>query len=727
MKRILLNLALFLSVAVTAHGGDITWKGKWIATEAPCQTNTWMGFRKTVDIDKVPATLEARIAADTKYWLWVNGEMVVREGGLKRGPAIGDSYFDKVDIAPYLHTGENLIAVLLWYFGRSGFSHMDSGTGAFLFDAQAPGIEIVSDRTWRGATFPAFSTAEGPQTNYRLPESNIRFDARRLPADWYRSAEGPRFPAALEYGFAPGQPPLGRLVERPIPQWKDYGLRHYEEVRQSGDTVYCRIPYNCHVTPWLKVEAPAGKVIRIETDHRIVTGAECVRAEYVTREGVQEFECLGWMNGEVVMYTVPEGVKVLDVQYRETGYDTAFAGRFSCDDPFLDEYWRRAQRTMYVCMRDTYYDCPDRERAQWWGDEVNELNEAFYVFDRKSDLLARKGILELVSWARADGSMYAPIPCSNYYKELPMQILASVGWYGFRNYSFYSGDETIVPLVYDAVHKYLHETWKLDADGLPIYRSGEWDWPDAGSHQDAMAQNHLWYYLALKGELHFAKLLGKEADAAQITAMMTRISDALNETYWTGAGYKTPGHTDVTDDRVQALAVVAGIVSPDKYPAILKVFSEEYHATTYMQRYVLEALCLMGRPDLAQERMHKLYPTVMKPDGTTLWEHWNFDGTNNHAWAGGAVTVMGEYFAGVRPTSAGYKTFQVEPQMGTLKHIETLIPSAAGPIELVLDRRGKTISMTLTVPDGALATVPSATGRTKSFGAGTHRVKLAVR
>lgn len=26
-------------------------------------------------------------------------------------------------------------------------------------------------------------------------------------------------------------------------------------------------------------------------------------------------------------------------------------------------------------------DCPDRERAQWWGDEVNELGEAFYVLD----------------------------------------------------------------------------------------------------------------------------------------------------------------------------------------------------------------------------------------------------------------------------------------------------------------------------------------------------------
>ncbi len=728
MKRILLLMALLFSVATLSRGEEYEWKGNWISNEHTQSTaNTWLAFRKGVTLDKVPASLVARIAVDSKYWMWINGEMVVREGGLKRGPSFGDTYYDKVEIAPYLHTGENVIAVLVWHFGKSSFSHMNSGTAAMLFDAVAPGVEILSDHTWKVAQFRACGTAEGPEPNYRLPESNIRYDARVIDDNWYATLSGGPFSRSIDMGFGPGEPPLGRLVERPVPQWKDYGLRHYEDVRQQGDTVCCRLPYNCHVTPWLKVEAPAGKTVRIETDHRIVTGAECVRAEYVTREGVQDFECFGWMNGEWVYYIVPEGVKVLDVQYRETGFDTEFTGRFSCDDEFLNDYWRRAQRTMYVCMRDTYYDCPDRERAQWWGDEVNELNEAFFVFDRKSDLLARKGILELAAWARPDGTMYAPIPCSNYYKELPMQILASVGWYGFRNYTFYSGDETVIPQVYDAVRKYLHEVWKVDADGLPYYRQGDWDWPDAGSHPDAMAQNHLWYYLALKGELHFARLLGKEDDAAQISGMMTRIADALNSKYWNGTEYRTPGHTDLTDDRVQALAVVAGIASPDKYPALVKVLTEQYHATTYMHRYVLEALCIMGRPELAQERMHKMYPTIMKPGGTTLWEHWNFDGTNNHAWAGAAVTVMGEYFAGIKPTSAGYKTFEVAPQMGSLKHIDTAIDSAAGLIEAVLDRSGKTVMLSLTVPKGAVATVPSATGKTRTFGAGKHRIKLSVK
>lgn len=473
------------------------------------------------------------------------------------------------------------------------------------------------------------------------------------------------------------------------------------------------------------MDAPAGAVIRFETDHRIVTGAECIRGEYVTREGVQEYESFAWMNGEEVRYIVPAGVQVLDVQYRETGYDTRFTGRFACNDNFLNDYWLRAQRTLYVCMRDTWYDCPDRERAQWWGDEVNELGEAFYALDRSSDRLARKGILELVSWQKANGSLVAPVPCGNYYKELPMQILASVGWYGFHNYYWYSGDSSFVSQVYGPVRKYLHQTWKLDGNGMPIYRTGDWDWPDAGAHQDSRAQLPLWYYLALKAERHFASMLGKQDDAARIDTLMQRIAAVFNRDYWTGTEYRTPGWTDVPDDRVQALAVVSGVAPADRYPALVKVLDAQYHATTYMQRYVLEALCLMGQPQRVLDRMRKLYPTVMKPGCSTLYEHWNFEGTSNHAWTGAAIIVLGGKIAGIEPTAPGFRTFRVQPQMGDLTHIETAVDTPCGLIEVQLDRKGKRIDLLLTVPDGTRAEVPAASGRQQTFAPGTHRIRLA--
>lgn len=727
-KRIVsLVFALMLGlVPASARDAGTDWNASWISKEY-CQytPNTWLGFRTHKTIEAVPQSVVARIAADSKYWLWINGELVVREGGLKRGPEPGDGYYDRVEIAPYLKSGDNVIAVLVWHFGRAGFSHQNSGTAAMLFEAVGDGVEILSDSSWECDVMREFGSCQD-QPNYRLPESSIRYDARISHGEWYAGG-GPKYLGhCIEIGVAPGQAPLGKLIERPIPQWKDYGLTAYESSVEADGMIVCNLPYNCHVAPYIRLEAPAGKVIRMETDHYRIAGkgSDSVIAEYVTVDGVQEFECFGWINGEKVIYTVPEGVKVLDLKYRQTGYDAEFSGWFHCDDEFLNDYWQKAARTLYVCMRDTYYDCPDRERAQWWGDEVNELGEAFYVLSRSADKLALKGIYELVGWQRADGVMHAPVPASNYYKELPMQILASVGWYGFHNYWFYSGDDSFVADVYPAVHKYLHETWKVDDRGLPIYREGDWDWPDAGDNCDKYALLGPWYYLALKGEKTFADMLGLKADSDEIAGMMSKIEENYNDTFWKGNEYRSDGYTGATDDRVHAMAVVSGLAGSDKYEAISKVLLEEYHATTYMQRYVLEALFMMGEPERALIRMHRLYPTVMKEDCSTLWEHWNYDGTSNHAWTGGAVIELGRKVAGIEPLEPGFRKFCLDPQMGYLKEVDAKVDTNYGLIEVSLRRKGRRVEVALVVPEGTEAVVEPVAGKVVTLAPGSHQLRL---
>ena len=702
------------------QAADVVWKSEKQGSPRKAAPNQWFCFRKEFDLPEKRGPWKAKIACDSKYWLWVNGKLIVFEGQLKRGPSPSGCYYDLVDLESYLQKGENSIAILLWYFGKQGFSHRDSGSPTLLFQLGEGSQSIVSDSGWRALRHPAYGDTVDPKPNYRLPESNIRFDARDDIAGWeVLGYDDSQWAPAIEIADPRGD--LGKeFVERPIPCWKDFGLRTYVNANEfpqvaQGQTLVGKLPYNAQVTPYLQVEAKAGLRIGMQTDNYRGGGAPNVRAEYITRDGVQDFESLGWVSGHEVHYSIPAGVKILSLKFRETGYDTEFTGNFDCDDPELNELWKKAQRTLYVTMRDTYMDCPDRERAQWWGDEVIELEEAFYALDPASHHLARKGILELAQWQKPTGQLYSPVPAGNWDKELPTQMLASIGKYGFWNYYRHSGDRRTIEKVYPAVRRYL-ELWEVDEHGLVVSRKGDWTWGDWGENKDMPLLFNGWYSLALDGYAKMSDLLGEEEEAESARSRHRQLHDSFNEKYWNGQEYRSPNYQGETDERGHALAVLAGIAKPEKYEAIRKVFATEYHASPYMEKYVLEALFKMEYPQEACTRMKHRYRAMIESPLTTLWEGWGIGkegfggGTYNHAWSGGPLTLMSKYIAGIEPLEAGYTRFAVRPRLGTLSRVEATVDSVAGKISLAIERSSESMSLTLSVPKGTSAEVSLPSG-----------------
>lgn len=474
--KLILTIFLLLQ-CISGFSQAHNWTAKRIsAVHCQNEPNSWYNFRTDFNLESLPGKALTQIACDSKYWLWINGELVVFEGQLKRGPAPNDTYYDEVDIASFLKKGKNTVAVLLWFFGKDGFSHHNSGQAGLVFECNA--IKLQSNSGWFARVDSAFQQTDEPNPNYRLSESNVKYDARKGNFNWINTdAKLSNFSKAVEIGAAEA-PPWNKLVKRPIPLWKNNGIRAYENADEiptegTGEWIVCKLPYNCQVTPVLDVEAPAGTTIKIQTDNFDLIGLHVasVRAEYVTREGRQQYESPGWMNGHVVKYFVPKGVKINALEYRETGFDCDFTGHFKCSDQFYNELWKKSFRTLYVTMRDTYMDCPDRERAQWWGDEVNESGEAFYALSPQAAALNRKGILELVAWQRDDSILYSPVPQGNWTNQLPGQMLASVGYYGFWNYYINTGDIETIRKVYGGVKKYL-SVWKLKPDGTLVEREG---------------------------------------------------------------------------------------------------------------------------------------------------------------------------------------------------------------------------------------------------------------
>lgn len=238
--------------------GIHTIQAEIITYPAEVTPGSWLCFRKDISVGKDASHNLLKIAADSKYWLWINGELIVREGNLKRGPNPKDTYCDILRDVKGLVSGRNTIALLVWYFGKDGFSHRNSPTAGVSVDLTIGKQRYISDDSWKVSIHPSFYIPNGINPNYRLPESNIGFNAQKEVAFWDKD-----FDDALWQDAKVIKKELSgwnQLVERPIPMWKDYGLKDYVKVERKSDTLFVAyLPYNAQVNPYIKLKAKVGE------------------------------------------------------------------------------------------------------------------------------------------------------------------------------------------------------------------------------------------------------------------------------------------------------------------------------------------------------------------------------------------------------------------------------------------------------------------------------------
>jgi len=476
---------------------------------------------------------------------------------------------------------------------------------------------------------------------------------------------------------------------------KDYGLKEY--VRLSKDLPHsepnawrlvCAMPYNCHFQPWIELEAEAGKEIQFNSSNPLVLFLTPTET-YTTIAGRQTHEAANWVSGEGAIYSIPAGVTVKAVKYRETGYDTTFAGSFECNDEDYTILWKKAARTAYICMRDHFYDCPDRERVGFWGDGTPELNQCFYVFDTEAHRLAKELVLRKLE--------------PDFY---PGQHLEFLGEYGLWFYYLHTGDLDSIRTIYEPTRTFLFET----------YQFGHRTWFDWGKEfKDIAVIETCFYFICLETLRKMARATGHDADIGVIDQKLEGIRSTFDSQYWKGNCYMS-SQVAMPDDRANAMAVNAGLADRSKWQAIYEnVLTRRRNASCFFDRWVFEALCIMGRQEHALLRMYERYRTMIPCTFTTLWEHYDRwwashidafdDGSSlNHGWNPPAI-FLSQTIAGVSPVAPGWSTFQVLPKEAFLTAIKVVVPSIKGNVTVELKKTATKYSIGLTSPEGTTAVV----------------------
>ncbi len=685
----------------------VDWKALYIWDES-VELNEYLCFRKNIEIENASdlSNTLAFIAVDSKYWLYINDELVVYEGGLKRGRTPSSIYYDEVNIGKYLKDGNNTIAILAWHWGKDSYSHNSYAHKGLLFQAQIGNKTIVSDESWKVSKNEAFITDNVYCPNYRLAEYDVLYDARLEDENWYKTDFDDTKWENAKIVEADGC----ELIKRDIPFFKNSDLKEYENMKnyanyttEKDEIIEMDLPYAMQFMPYLKVEAEAGKTIKIITDTYMIDEAASLSSSYITKDGIQEYEAYAWISGDKVYYEIPKGVKIISLGYRETGYDTELAGSFECNDEFLNKLWNKAQRTLYINMRDSYIDCPDRERAQWALDMNLEMEQALYSLDSKANALYEHGIRTIIGWKK-DNALLTVVPNTHDPIQLPVQMLLTIN--GMYEYYLYTGNSEFLKEIYPDIESYL-DLWQINMYNVLEYTSTYyvWEWKDGSDASDYKLLEIMTYYFAKSNLCKMAEALEYADKVTELKADLRDIEYFL-EAHWTEEGYKSVNE-DKANCRVNALAVISGLAKEDRYPIITEVLKKDYDTGPAMERYILEALCIMGENETATARIKERYEEMVNSEKTTLWEHWGEElGGKNHAWSGGPLTIMSKYYAGIQPLTAGYEKVLIKPNLDSLDSITSNVSTIKGDINFKIEKTEESISMKLETPSETLVEIP---------------------
>ena len=121
----------------------------------------------------------------------------------------------------------------------------------------------------------------------------------------------------------------------------------------------------------------------------------------------------------------------------------------------------------------------------------------------------------------------------------------------------------------------------------------------------------------------------------------------------------------------------------------------------------------MWYTDLALVRIKERYAPMLTDEWDTLWEQFNDEtGTYNHGWTAAPLYILSKYVAGIRPTEAGWKSYEIAPS-DVLASYTCSVWTQSGTITVEKNGTAVTITTidgngTVILPDGQTFAVTAA-------------------
>ena len=676
-----LNIIAVSFLSFSAIASEPVWIGpaqgsEWSATKpVPC-------FVKTLDIAKVPAKAEAKIAAAGWFELRVNGKKA-GENVLEPVTCQPDRRISLVvhDIAPLLKTGKNEIEIIVangWYgcaVPQEVWGFKDARWHKDIPPCFKGTIEIdgktaaVSDGSWQvydtAIVFSALRCGEYYDARLEGGRRNLRAAAVLEKVPMAKVSPDDSAPCRLGEVFDP--------VEK-IDLGKDGAV--YDFRRNLAG--WCEI----------EVEGEAGAKVAIDYNETFDRkkkkfSNKCISLckkgsmpiqhdEYtLSGKGVEKWHPRFVYHGFRYVQVKTSGkVKVRAVKSLEVSSFVKPAGTLKTSDANFTTLQTACMRSYKSNFVGIPTDCPHREKNGWTGDAQLACETGLWNFDSKKGY--EHFVRMMIDAQRPNGQVPCILPTSD--------VFFGYGWgtgpawdvalfeITKRVYIF-TGDDTLAKEAYPAMKKYIEFAWKKrNKEGLFKYGLGDWCAPKGmKSAPNTLTDTaYVWY---MHKELEFwAKKFGDGDLAKKMESRAAEIKKTFNKKYYAGGGV-------YAGKELTALAAplyFKGLCADGEEKKVAAVLADEVRKGGWKCRFgifgskwVPRMLAEYGYENDAWKLITTDsglgFMNFVKNGYDCLWETYDGGASRNHIMFGDFSAWGYEYVAGIKILEPGFKKVAFRP------------------------------------------------------------------
>lgn len=640
------------------------------------------------------------LSADDHYRLWLDGAYV------GQGPA--PAYVERYPYRTYPVAGGRTVTVALHLYYQGLINRVwNSGDGRFglwaVFTQEGRPVAECGEG-WRYAICTAYSgTPIGYDTQF-LED----FDSRRYPEGWERP------------GFDDSA--WGTLVPA---LWADYTLFPQEtQALWEGDLEPVStqaipggvlLDFGREVTGTLAVRARgrSGQAVTLRFGEEL-DGSGRVRYElrcncryqerWTLADGISTLHPYDYKAFRFAEVLYPDGVTLLDCHARVRHYPMEDAlCTLRCPQDALEDIFAICKNAVRCCTQEVYVDCASREKGQYLGDAIITARCQVWLTGR-TELLRQcirafldSGSISPTLMAVAPGALMQEI--ADFSLLFPLLPLTDYAFTGDK--AFLAGAYPTIRAMTDA----FAETWQRP-DGLLENVDALWnlvDWPEnlrdgydfsltrpvvgKGCHN---VVNALWYAaLSMQEEIEGILGLNSRGRARQVKEAFLRAFYRPDKRLF--ADSEVSAHCSL---HANLYAACFGLL-PDKgaedaYEALL--LTPGRVCGVLPMYFALRGLGRLGKYETLYRLVTRTdaygWRNMLREGATACFEAWGKEQKWNtslcHAWAAGAIPLLIEELAGVRPDPDAPEGFSFRPHL----------PDSLGPFALQVPFRGGILRIT---------------------------------